>query len=98
MIDGIKIIFIYDYRKLAREEAEKNGEDPEEAAVAVEATMPDEEEPTEVKYAVRSGPYELCRKAGLGKFMNFACVFWICHSIGSKGVWLMKFNKYYGAF
>ncbi|CAK1551238.1 unnamed protein product [Leptosia nina] len=56
---------IQEKKKLAREEAEKNGEDPEEAAVAVEAALPDEEEPTEVKYAVRSGPYELCRKAGL---------------------------------
>lgn len=50
---------------LAREEAEKNGEDPDEAAAAVEAAEPTEEEPTEVKYAVRSGPYELCRKAGI---------------------------------
>lgn len=55
-------------RRLAREEAEKNGEDPEEAAAAVEAAEPDEEEPTEVKSAVRSGTYELCRKAGIGEF------------------------------
>ncbi|XP_061383631.1 transcription elongation factor SPT6 [Danaus plexippus] len=52
-------------KKLAREEAEKNGEDPEEAAAAVVAAEPDDEEATEVKYAVRSGPYELCRKAGI---------------------------------
>ncbi|XP_038220585.1 transcription elongation factor SPT6 isoform X2 [Zerene cesonia] len=56
---------IEEKKKQAREEAEKNGEDPDEAAAAVEAALPDEEEPTEVKYAVRSGPYELCRKAGL---------------------------------
>lgn len=53
-------------RRIAREEADKNGEDPEEAAAAVEAAEPDVEEPTEVKYSVRSGPYELCRKAGIG--------------------------------
>ncbi|CAG9561741.1 unnamed protein product [Danaus chrysippus] len=52
-------------KRLAREEAEKNGEDPEEAAAAVVAAEPEEEEATEVKYAVRSGPYELCRKAGI---------------------------------
>lgn len=54
-------------RRLAREEADRNGEDPEEAAAAVEAAEPDEEEVSEVKYAVRSGPYELCRKAGIGE-------------------------------
>lgn len=53
-------------RKQAREDAERNGEDPDEAVAAVDAAQPDEEEPTEVKYAVRSGPYELCRKAGIG--------------------------------
>lgn len=58
------------YRRAARDEAERNGEDPEEAAAAVEAAEPEEEEQTEVRYAVRSGPYELCRKAGLGK-LNF---------------------------
>ncbi|CAH2250199.1 transcription elongation factor SPT6 [Pararge aegeria] len=52
-------------KRLAREEAEKNGEDPEEAVAAVVAAQPDEEETTEVKSAVRSGPYELCRKAGI---------------------------------
>ncbi|XP_060803163.1 transcription elongation factor SPT6 [Amyelois transitella] len=52
-------------KKLAREEAEKNGEDPEEAAAEVEARATEEEEPTDVKYAVRSGRYELCRKAGI---------------------------------
>ncbi|XP_050557944.1 transcription elongation factor SPT6 [Spodoptera frugiperda] len=52
-------------KRLAREEADRNGEDPEEAAAAVEAAEPNEEEVTEVKYAVRSGPYELCRKAGI---------------------------------
>ncbi|XP_050684543.1 transcription elongation factor SPT6 [Leptidea sinapis] len=56
---------IEEKKRQAREEAERNGEDPEEAAAAVQASLPDEEEPTEVKYAVRSGPYELCRKAGL---------------------------------
>ncbi|XP_045447974.1 transcription elongation factor SPT6 [Melitaea cinxia] len=50
-------------KRLAREEAEKNGEDPEEAAAAVVAAQPDEE--PDVKYAARSGPYELCRKAGI---------------------------------
>ncbi|CAH0715376.1 unnamed protein product, partial [Brenthis ino] len=54
-----------DKKKSAREEAEKNGEDPDEAAAAVDAAQPDDDEPTEVKYAVRSGPYELCRKAGI---------------------------------
>ncbi|CAB3227158.1 unnamed protein product [Arctia plantaginis] len=54
-----------DKKRIAREEADKNGEDPEEAAAAVGAAEPDAEEPTEVKYAVRSGPYELCRKAGI---------------------------------
>ncbi|XP_045772397.1 transcription elongation factor SPT6 [Maniola jurtina] len=57
-------------KRLAREEAEKNGEDPEEAVAAVDAAQPDEEEPTEVKYAVRSGPYELCRKAGIGPLVK----------------------------
>ncbi|GBP70340.1 Transcription elongation factor SPT6 [Eumeta japonica] len=52
-------------KKFAREEAEKNGEDPEEAAAAVEAVELTEEEPTDVKYAVRSGPYEMCRKSGI---------------------------------
>ncbi|CAH4028346.1 unnamed protein product [Pieris brassicae] len=56
---------IEEKKKYAREEAEKNGEDPDEAAAAIEAALPDDEETTEVKYAVRSGPYELCRKAGL---------------------------------
>lgn len=55
------------HRRAAREEAERNGEDPDEAAAAVEAAEPEEEEQSEVRYAVRSGPYELCRKAGLGK-------------------------------
>ncbi|XP_034831769.1 transcription elongation factor SPT6 [Maniola hyperantus] len=57
-------------KRLAREEAEKNGEDPEEAVAAVDAAQPDEEETTEVKYAVRSGPYELCRKAGIGPLVK----------------------------
>ncbi|XP_041979251.1 transcription elongation factor SPT6 [Aricia agestis] len=52
-------------KRLAREEAERNGEDPEEAAAAVDAAEPDEPDTVDVKYAVRSGPYELCRKAGL---------------------------------
>ncbi|XP_028156739.1 transcription elongation factor SPT6 [Ostrinia furnacalis] len=53
-------------KKIAREEAEKNGEDPEEAAAEVEARASEEEDhPCDVKYAVRSGPYELCRKAGI---------------------------------
>lgn len=52
-------------KRIARELADKEGEDPEEAVAAVEAAEPDEEEPMEVKYAVRSGPYELCRKAGI---------------------------------
>ncbi|XP_047991435.1 transcription elongation factor SPT6 [Leguminivora glycinivorella] len=51
-------------RRAARAEAERNGEDPEEAAASVEA-MPDEEDTIEVKYAARSGPYELCRRAGI---------------------------------
>lgn len=67
----IYIILLYNFnqninRRAAREDAEKNGEDPDEAVAAVDAAQPDEEEPTEVKYAVRSGPYELCRKAGIG--------------------------------
>lgn len=65
----VSIIIIY-FRKHAREEAQKNGEDPEEAAAAVDAGLPEDEEPTEVKYAVRSGPYELCRKAGLGELAH----------------------------
>ncbi|CAG9102905.1 hypothetical protein JYU34_005682 [Plutella xylostella] len=53
-------------KNAARLEAERNGEDMEEAAAAVEAAEPVDEEPaTEVKYAVRSGPYELCRKTGI---------------------------------
>ncbi|XP_026762077.2 transcription elongation factor SPT6 [Galleria mellonella] len=53
-------------KKLAREEAEKNGVDPEEAVAEVEArALQEEEVVTDVKYAVRSGPYELCRKAGI---------------------------------
>ncbi|XP_037868375.1 transcription elongation factor SPT6 [Bombyx mori] len=52
-------------KKLAREEAEKNGEDAEEAAAAIEAIELDEEDLTDIKYAAKSGPYELCRKAGI---------------------------------
>ncbi|XP_063383869.1 transcription elongation factor SPT6 [Cydia fagiglandana] len=55
---------IEEKKRAARAEAERNGEDPEEAAASVEA-MPDEEDVIEVKYAVRSGPYELCRRAGI---------------------------------
>ncbi|XP_047532967.1 transcription elongation factor SPT6 isoform X2 [Vanessa atalanta] len=51
-------------KRQAREEAERAGEDPDEAAAAVLAAQPDADEP-DVKYAVRSGPYELCRKAGI---------------------------------
>ncbi|XP_068633718.1 transcription elongation factor SPT6 [Battus philenor] len=57
---------IEEKKRAAREEAERNGEDPEEAAAAVEAALPDDPAPPhDVKYAVRSGPYELCRKAGI---------------------------------
>ncbi|XP_072949426.1 transcription elongation factor SPT6 [Epargyreus clarus] len=52
-------------KRAAREEAEKNGEDAEEAAAAVEAAEPEDDDHVEVKYAVRSGPYELCRKANI---------------------------------
>ncbi|XP_046966341.1 transcription elongation factor SPT6 [Vanessa cardui] len=51
-------------KRQAREDAERAGEDPDEAAAAVLAAQPDADEP-DVKYAVRSGPYELCRKAGI---------------------------------
>lgn len=61
------MLYLLVLRRLAREEAERNGEDAEEAAAAVDAAEPEEEEQTEIKYAVRSGPYELCRKAGIGE-------------------------------
>ncbi|RVE50918.1 hypothetical protein evm_004485 [Chilo suppressalis] len=54
-------------KKLAREEAEKNGEDPEEAVAEIVARASEEEDipQTDVKYPVHSGPYQLCKKAGI---------------------------------
>lgn len=39
--------------------------------MAVEAAEPDDEELPDVKYAVRSGPYQLCKKAGIGMDIYF---------------------------
>jgi hypothetical protein len=58
------------HRVNAEGEEEEDGEQPEDEDAQDEEIEPEEVENKTLKQAVQSGPYVMCRKAGLGEFID----------------------------